>query len=113
VKRIIGSHSANYEEAWRANELVVRGRVHPVMSRVYPLVRVADAACAVRANEHLGKVGMLCLAPREGLGIRDERTRERLLDQITLFQQASAVTASAPGRTRGTGWNASVGEETK
>ena len=93
VKRIIGSHSANYGEAWRANELVVRGRIHPVMSRVYPLDRIADAAGAVRANEHLGKVGVLCLAPREGLGIRDEQTRARHLDQITLFQQASAMTA--------------------
>jgi crotonyl-CoA reductase len=88
VKRIIGSHSANYAEAWRSNELVVRGRIHPVMSRVYPLDRVADAARAVRANEHHGKVGVLCLAPRAGLGIRDEAKRERHLEQITLFQQA-------------------------
>jgi crotonyl-CoA reductase len=94
VKRIIGSHSANYEEAWRANELVARGRIHPIMSRAYPLDRIADAACAVRANEHHGKVGVLCLAPREGLGIRDERKRERHLDQITLFQQASTMTAA-------------------
>jgi crotonyl-CoA reductase len=88
VKRIVGSHSANYQEAWRANELVVRGRIHPVMSCAYPLDRVADAAGAVRANEHLGKVAVLCLAPREGLGVRDERIRERHLEQITLFQRA-------------------------
>lgn len=87
VKRIIGSHSANYDEAWRANDLVIRGRIHPVLSRVYPLDQVADAASAVRANAHLGKVGVLCLAPKEGLGVRDERTRERHLDQITLFQR--------------------------
>jgi crotonyl-CoA reductase len=87
VKRIIGSHSANYDEAWRANELVIRGRIHPVLSSVYPLDHVADAASAVRANAHLGKVGVLCLAPKEGLGVRDERTRERHLDQITLFQR--------------------------
>jgi crotonyl-CoA reductase len=87
VKRIIGSHSANYDEAWRANDLVIRGRIHPVLSRVYPLDHIADAASAVRANAHLGKVGVLCLAPKEGLGVRDERTRERHLDQITLFQR--------------------------
>jgi crotonyl-CoA reductase len=91
VKRIIGSHSANYDEAWRANELVIRGRIHPVLSGVYPLDRVADATCAVRANAHHGKVGVLCLAPKEGLGIRDERTRDRHLDQITLFRQDSGV----------------------
>jgi crotonyl-CoA reductase len=90
VKRIVGSHSANYREAWNANELVIRGRIHPILSRVYPLDRVADAAGAVRANQHHGKVGVLCLAPGEGLGIRDGHTRERLLDQITLFQRASA-----------------------
>ena len=89
VKRIIGSHSANYAEAWRANDLVIRGRIQPILSRVYPLDRVADAACAVRGNAHLGKVGVLGLAPKEGLGIRDERTRERHLDQITLFQRKS------------------------
>ena len=88
VKRIIGTHSANYDEAWKANELVIRGRIHPILSRVYPLDRIADAACAVRANDHHGKVGVLCLAPKEGLGVRDECKRERLLDQIALFQRA-------------------------
>lgn len=88
VKRIVGSHCANYAEAWRANDLVVRGAIHPILSRVYPLDRVADAACAVRANTHLGKVGVLCLSPKEGLGIRDERTRERHLHRITLFQES-------------------------
>jgi len=55
--------------------------------RVYPVVRVVDAARAVRADTHVGKVGVLCLAPKEGLGIRDERTRERHLHRITLFQE--------------------------
>jgi crotonyl-CoA reductase len=59
------------------------------MSRAYPLDRIADAASAVRANTHHGKVGVLCLAPREGLGIRDKGKRERHLDQITLFQKVS------------------------
>jgi crotonyl-CoA reductase len=76
VKRIIGTHAANYREAWKANELVIHGRIHPIMSRVYPLDRIANAACAVRAKEHHGKVGVLCLAPREGLGIRDKSKRE-------------------------------------
>lgn len=94
VKRIIGTHSANYREAWKANELVIHGRIHPIMSRVYPLDRIADAACAVRANEHHGKVGVLCLAPAEGLGIRDKTKRERHLDQITLFQRAATTCQS-------------------
>jgi crotonyl-CoA reductase len=89
VKRIIGSHSANYREAWKANDLVIRGRIHPIMSRVYRLDGIADAVCAVRANEHHGKVGVLCLAPRAGLGIRDGHIRQRHLDQITLFQRGT------------------------
>jgi hypothetical protein len=63
VKRIVGTHSANYREAWKANDLVIRGRIHPIMSRAYPLDRIADAACAVRANTHHGKVGVLCGPP--------------------------------------------------
>ena len=31
-------------------------------------------------NLHQGKVGVLCLAPEEGLGVRDEELRERHLD---------------------------------
>ena len=31
-------------------------------------------------NLHQGKVGVLCLAPEEGLGVRDEEMRARHLD---------------------------------
>ena len=34
-----------------------------------------------------GKVGVLCLAPEEGLGVTDEATREQHIDQITLFRR--------------------------
>src|SRR5262245_19812112 len=37
LKRIIGSHFANYREAWEANRLIARGRIHPTLSRSYPL----------------------------------------------------------------------------
>ena len=36
LKRIIGSHFANYREAWEANRLVARGKIHPTLSRAYP-----------------------------------------------------------------------------
>ena len=29
LKRIIGSHFANYREAWEANRLIAKGMVHP------------------------------------------------------------------------------------
>src|SRR5690606_2801847 len=71
LKRIIGSHFANYREAWEANRLVAKGRIHPTLSRVYPLEPTGQAAYEVHRNLHQGKVGVLCLAPEEGLGVRD------------------------------------------
>ncbi|MEV2250883.1 crotonyl-CoA carboxylase/reductase [Streptomyces sp. NPDC050147] len=88
VKRIIGTHMANYREAWAANELVVRGSVHPVLSRVYPLTDTGEATHDVAANLHQGKVGVLCLADRPGLGVRDHELRARKLDRINLFRDS-------------------------
>jgi len=86
LKRIIGSHFANYREAWEANRLVARGRIHPTLSRTYPLDQTGQAAHDVHANLHQGKVGVLCLAPEEGLGVRDGALRERHLDAINRFR---------------------------
>jgi len=86
LKRIIGSHFANYREAWEANRLVTRGRIHPTLSRTYELDDVGQAAYDVHRNLHQGKVGVLCLAPDEGLGVRDQELRERSLDAINCFR---------------------------
>jgi crotonyl-CoA reductase len=88
LKRIVGSHFANYREAWEANRLVGKGRVHPTLSRVYPLAQTGDAAYDVHRNLHQGKVGVLCLAPEEGLGVRDPERRERHLPAIMRFRGA-------------------------
>ena len=73
LKRIIGSHFANYREAWEANRLIAKGLVHPTLSKVYPMAEVGQAAYDVHRNLHQGKVGVLTLAPEEGLGVRDTR----------------------------------------
>src|SRR2546421_379426 len=86
LKRIIGSHFANYREAWAANRLIIRGRIHPTLSRSYPLEQTGQAAWGVHRNAHQGKVGVLCLAPEEGLGIRDPELRERHLAEIHRFR---------------------------
>ena len=86
LKRIIGSHFANYREAWQANRLVARGRIHPTLSRAYPLEETGQAAYDVHRNLHQGKVGVLCLAPEEGLGVRAPELRARHLDAITRFR---------------------------
>ncbi|MEV6932434.1 crotonyl-CoA carboxylase/reductase [Dactylosporangium sp. NPDC051485] len=86
LKRIVGSHFANYREAWEANRLIARGRIHPTLSRAYPLEQTGQAAYDVHRNAHQGKVGVLCLAPREGLGVRDQRLRARHEAAINRFR---------------------------
>jgi len=86
LKRIIGSHFANYREAWEANRLVAKGKVHPTLSRTYPMSEVGQAAYDVHRNLHQGKVGVLCLAPEEGLGVRDTELRARHLAEINRFR---------------------------
>jgi crotonyl-CoA reductase len=86
VKRIIGSHFANYREAWQANRLIDRGRIHPTLSRTYPLEHAGQATYDVHRNTHQGKVGVRCLAPREGLGVRDPGKRARYADAINIFR---------------------------
>ncbi|KPM50889.1 NADPH:quinone reductase [Frankia sp. R43] len=86
LKRIVGSHFANYREAWEANRLIARGLIHPTLSRVYPLAETGQAAHDVHRNTHQGKVGVLCLAPTEGLGVRDATARARHLTAINRFR---------------------------
>jgi crotonyl-CoA reductase len=86
LKRIIGSHFANYREAWEANRLINLGRIHPTLSKVYPLAETGQAAYDVHRNLHQGKVGVLTLAPSEGLGVRDEAKRARFLGAINRFR---------------------------
>ncbi|MFD8145157.1 crotonyl-CoA carboxylase/reductase [Streptomyces sp. NPDC059708] len=87
LKRIIGSHFANYREAWEANRLVAKGKIHPTLSKVYPLDQTGQAAYDVHRNLHHGKVGVLALAPEEGLGVRDHELRARHLGAIDRFRR--------------------------
>ncbi|MFL6133901.1 MAG: crotonyl-CoA carboxylase/reductase [Nocardioidaceae bacterium] len=86
LKRIIGSHFANYREAWEANRLIAKGQIHPTLSRTYAMDEVGQAAYDVHRNLHQGKVGVLCLAPQEGLGVRDEAKRASHLQEINRFR---------------------------
>jgi crotonyl-CoA reductase len=96
VKRIIGSHFANYREAWQANRLIGRGAIHPTLSVVHPLSAVGEAAAQVHRNEHAGKVGVLALAPRPGLGVTDPELRERHTAALQRFQAPEPVPGPAP-----------------
>jgi crotonyl-CoA reductase len=85
LKRIIGSHFANYREAWEANRLIDLGRIHPTLSKTFPLDQTGQAAYEVHRNAHQGKVGVLGLAPAPGLGVRDQEKRARHLEAINRF----------------------------
>jgi crotonyl-CoA reductase len=86
LKRIIGSHFANYKEAYLANRLVAQGKIHPTVSKTYALSETGEAANDVHHNSHQGKVGVLCLAPEEGLGVTNPELRERHLTAINRFR---------------------------
>jgi crotonyl-CoA reductase len=86
LKRIVGSHFANYREAWEANRLIDRGLIHPTLSKAFPLDQTGQAAYEVHRNLHQGKVGVLALAPQEGLGVRDGEKRAKHIDAINRFR---------------------------
>ncbi|NUP32989.1 MAG: crotonyl-CoA carboxylase/reductase [Streptomycetaceae bacterium] len=86
LKRIVGSHFANYREAWEANRLVAKGKIHPTVSRTYSMEETGQAAFDVHRNLHQGKVGVLCLAPEEGLGVRNPELRAKHIDEINRFR---------------------------
>lgn len=86
LKRIIGSHFANYREAWEANRLIDLGRIHPTLSKTFSLEQTGQAAYEVHRNTHQGKVGVRCLAPTDGLGVRDQEKRARYLPAINRFR---------------------------
>jgi crotonyl-CoA reductase len=91
LKTIKGSHFANYREAWEANRLICEGKILPPLSAVYALDEVGEAAYQVHHNLHEGKIGVLCLAPEEGLGIDDPELRHQVgEDRITLFRRHEA-----------------------
>jgi crotonyl-CoA reductase len=88
LKRIVSSHFANYAESYAANKLISQGRIQPMLSAVYPLAETGEAALQVHRNLHEGKIGVLCLAPAEGLGIDDPEFRAKVgEDRITLFRR--------------------------
>jgi crotonyl-CoA reductase len=89
VKRIVGSHGANYRESWEMNRLITLGAVVPVLSQVCPLEQVGEATRAVQQGRHAGKTSVLCLAPAEGLGIEDQAARDRVGEhRLRMFRDA-------------------------
>ena len=87
LKKLVGSHFANYKEAYEANRLIAKGMIHPVMSQVFALDQVGEAAFQVHNNMHEGKLGVLCLAPKEGLGVDDQELRNKVASKLNWFRR--------------------------
>ena len=88
LKTIKGSHFANYREAWDANAAIVSGKVVPPLSAVYPLDEVGQATYEVHHNRHEGKIGILCVADRAGLGISNPELRAQVgEDRLNIFRR--------------------------
>jgi crotonyl-CoA reductase len=87
-KSIVGSHGATLQEARECNRLFEMGRLQPALSDVFSLDEAPEAAHGLQANTHVGKVGVLCLAPEEGLGVEDPERREEIGEsRIEMFRK--------------------------
>ncbi|GAA2529872.1 crotonyl-CoA carboxylase/reductase [Winogradskya humida] len=78
LKRVIGSHIANLQEQWETARLFRQGGLVPILTDLFELRETGEALRLVQQNRHVGKVGVLCLAPEEGLGVTDPELRERI-----------------------------------
>ena len=63
-----------------------REQVDEQIAAMQAALAKARAAAEVHANRHQGKVGVLCLAPEAGLGIRNAELRARHQVAIDRFR---------------------------
>ena len=89
LKNIIGSHFANYKEAWESNRLASLGKIHPILSKTFPLEEAGEAAYQVHQNVHKGKLGIRVLAPEDGLGITNPELRAKHESEMQLYSRFS------------------------
>jgi len=62
-KEILGSHFANAYQAERANELVMSGKIKPVLDQVFDFPDTPKAHQLMKENKHKGKLGIRIQAP--------------------------------------------------
>ncbi|MFF4013055.1 crotonyl-CoA carboxylase/reductase [Streptomyces sp. NPDC001717] len=95
LKRIIGSHVANLQEQVECARLFTQGGIVPALTALYPLDQVGEATRLVQLNEHIGKVGVLCMAEESGLGVTDRALRERIGEERLTRLRSFAAAAGA------------------
>ncbi len=64
-KSIIGSHFANAYQAERANELILDGKIKPVLDKVFEFAETPLAHQLMKENKHQGKLAIRIQAPRK------------------------------------------------
>ncbi len=74
-KRIIGSHFANALECLRANELIRKGIIKPVLSHTYSYDEIPKVHQIMYENKHSGKMAVLVQASQLGLKNTEEARR--------------------------------------
>ena len=101
LKRIIGSHFANYRESWEANRLIAKGMIHPTLSKSL-LARRRRPGCprrtpqrppgqgrralpGARGGPRRTQRGAACPAPRQ-----DQRVPRRLSPFVTTVTSVPA-----------------------
>jgi crotonyl-CoA reductase len=89
LKSIIGSHFANYKEAWESNRLASLGKIHPILSKTFSLADAGEAAYQVHQNLHKGKLGIRVLAPEDGLGVTNPELRAKHETEMQLYRRFS------------------------
>lgn len=82
---------------------VMKGKIHPTVSRTFPLDLVAHAVEDVHRNRHQGKVGILALAPSRGSGVDapEFRSRHEAAINRLRFRSVMGATGDNPRRTNG------------
>jgi crotonyl-CoA carboxylase/reductase len=62
-KSIIGSHFSNAHQADRANQLMMEGKIKPVLDKVFPFDEIPEAHQLMADNKHKGKLCIRIQAP--------------------------------------------------
>jgi len=76
-KQIIGSHFANAYEAWRANQLVIDGKIQPFLDTVWSFDETPRAHAEMAANHHMGKMAIAVGAAAEARIDEAERAQQQ------------------------------------
>jgi crotonyl-CoA carboxylase/reductase len=71
-KQIIGSHFANAYECMRANQLMIEGKIRPVLWKTMAFDKVPAAHRLLHENKHLGKIAILVGAGSEEEGRNED-----------------------------------------